>query len=118
MRLLTSLLAASLCVGGFAHWNSAAADEPTCHIVLFGKKNFEAGSDGFRIIFTDTPDLRAHDFNNRTSSFVIVKGRWRLYTKSEYGGERTKRLGPGLYADVTEVGVDRNQISSLRCRDD
>src|SRR5262245_17785476 len=111
MRLLTSLLAASLCVGGLAHWNSAAAEEPGCHIVLYGKKNFEPGSDGFRVIFADVADLGRHDFNNKTSSLVIVKGRWRFYTRRNFEGEKSKRLGPGLYPNTEDIGIDRNQLS-------
>jgi hypothetical protein len=107
-----------LCVGGFAHWSKAAAEEPGCHIVLYGKKNFEPGQDGFRVIFTDVPDLERHYSNNKLSSFVIVKGRWRFYRGRDYNGDRSKRLGPSLYPDVEAVGLDNNKPSSLRCRDD
>jgi hypothetical protein len=85
---------------------------------LFGKKNFEPGSSGFRIIFTDVPDLERHDFNNKTSSVVVVKGTWRLYPRKDYGGDRSRRLRPGLYPDVEDVRVGNNKVSSLRCRDD
>ena len=118
MRLLPSLLAASLCVGGFVYSHEAAADEPRCHIVLYGKRDFAPGSSGFRILFTDEPNLERHDFDNKVSSFVIVKGRWRFYTRNAYEGERNKRLEPGLYPNVESVGIPNNRVSSLKCRDD
>jgi hypothetical protein len=85
---------------------------------LYGKKNFEPGQSGFRVLFTDVPDLDRHDFNNKVSSFVIVKGRWRFYSGRDYNGDRSKRLGPGLYPNIEAVGIDNNKLSSLRCRDD
>jgi hypothetical protein len=118
MRLLPSLLAASLCVGGLAHWSQAYADEPACQIVLYEKRDFGSGAAGFRVIFTDVPNLERHDFNNKVSSFVIVKGTWRFYTGKAYDGEKSKRLGPGLYANVEAVGIDNNRVSSLKCRED
>jgi hypothetical protein len=85
---------------------------------LFDKSNFRHGGAGFRMIFQDEPSLKDHDFNNRTSSVVVLRGSWRLYENSDYAGERSRRLRPGLYPDVSDVGIPKNRVSSLRCRDD
>jgi hypothetical protein len=112
-RLLASLLAASVCVGGVAV-SKAAADAPRCQIVLYSKTDFRPGNSGSRILFTDEPNLDLQDFNNKTSSVVVVKGRWRLYERKAFEGE-AKTLRPGLYADISVEGIRDNQISSLKC---
>jgi hypothetical protein len=113
---LASLLAASVCVGGVAV-STASAQEPRCQIILYGKKDFRPGNSGFRVLFTDESDLGQQDFNNKTSSVVVVKGRWRLYERRNFEGE-SKRFRPGLYADISTEGIRNNQVSSLKCLSD
>src|SRR5689334_4797834 len=113
MRFLSSLIAASVFVGGIAV-SQAKAEAPNCHVVLFGKKDFRPGQSGFRVLFTDEPNLDLQDFNNKTSSIVIVRGTWRFFSGKGFEGE-SKKLGPGLYPNVDSVGIDNNRLSSLKC---
>lgn len=115
-RVLASLLVASVCVGGVAV-SAASAEPPQCQIVLYGKKDFRPGNSGIRVLFADEPNLDLQDFNNKTSSVVVVKGRWRLYERKAFEGE-AKTLRPGLYADISNEGIRNNQVSSLKCLSD
>jgi len=55
------------------------------------------------------------DFNDVTSSFVILAGQWEFFINANFEGETGGRsFGPGLYHWVAEVGVADNTISSVR----
>ena len=55
------------------------------------------------------------DFNDLTSSFVILEGQWDFFIDANFDGETGGRtFGPGIYAWVGDLGVANNAISSVR----
>lgn len=57
-----------------------------------------------------TPNIGSTGFNDRTSSIVVVSGRWEVCTDSDFKGGCTT-LGPGEYPVLTGMN---DQISSAR----
>jgi hypothetical protein len=62
------------------------------------------------------------DFNDVTSSFVILEGNWQLFINADWDGLTgvgspslpPGTFGPGIYSWVRDVGVDNDAISSVR----
>ncbi|MCC5616264.1 beta/gamma crystallin family protein [Nostoc sp. CHAB 5836] len=52
------------------------------------------------------------NFNDITSSIVIIRGVWRFYTDANFGAFQNT-LGPGLYSNLPG-GISNDSISSLR----
>jgi hypothetical protein len=95
------LLAAAAVLATLTH--SAFAGELT----LFGDSDFR----GPRITLQgDARDLRAMNFNDRTSSVVVRSGVWELCQDSNFGG-RCARFGPGEYRELPDFN---DAISSAR----
>lgn len=53
--------------------------------------------------------------NDQTSSFVVVSGVWKFYRHSNYRSAYAGSFGPGRYRWVEDVGIQNDQVSSLRC---
>ena len=54
------------------------------------------------------------DFNDKVSSIIVAKGTWMFYLHSNYGGPFVIPLEPGLYPNVTDVGIINDNLSSLK----
>jgi hypothetical protein len=68
------------------------------------------------------PDLRTFkdgNFDDFTSSFVILSGNWNFYRQPDFGNPFMHKgvplvLGPGTYSRVVDSGIQDNQLSSLK----
>ena len=85
------------------------------HIIVFQHANFRGHH---RHVFGMERNLNHPEdrtLNDKISSFVVVSGTWKFYRHSNFidglGGE----YGPGTYRWVEAVGVQNDQVSSLRC---
>ena len=89
-----------------------------------GGRGFRFGSNPDVILYTD-PNARGaslnlnaatgdgipnigDDFNDRTSSIIVRRGKWRFYEDSNYGKDKTRTLGPGKY----NLGANDDKITS------
>ena len=79
-------------------------------VVLYSKKNLQGRS---LKVFVAIPDLRRYNFNNITSSFKVINGKWNLYTKFNFKGSSTGFLGKGAY---NLFGSLDNAVSSIKAR--
>lgn len=71
-----------------------------------------------RHIFNEEPDLRHPEdptFNNAVSSFIIVKGVWKLFRDTNYSNPHDGEFGPGVYEWTENYGVKNDDMSSLKC---
>jgi Beta/Gamma crystallin len=85
-------------------------------IILFEHANFHGRH---KHIFRDEPNLNAaddHDFNDITSSIVVLLGNWQCFTDAGFQGESSQILPPGVYPFVEnpDVGIANDSISSVR----
>lgn len=88
-------------------------------IILFEDENYCGRSID---IVKGHPDLGTHklgNFNNRTSSLVVLSGEWNFYLDPGYKNPVLKNgspltLGPGNYRKVTELSIQDDEITSLR----
>jgi len=84
-------------------------------ILIFHNVNMRGGH---RHIFNEEPDLRHVEdpgFNDAVSSFVIIKGVWKLYRDTNYNNAYDGEFGPGVYDRVENYGVKNDDMSSLKC---
>jgi len=92
----------------------ANGDQVRPEIILFEHAHFHGAH---KHIFKDVPDLgEAHSqFDEKTSSIVVVKGTWALYEDKNFRGDR-KDVKPDLYPDVgaDPLNLDNDSISSLK----
>jgi hypothetical protein len=87
------------------------------HVILFEHANFHGAH---KHVFDLEPDLNAADdksfndksFDDITSSIVILEGKWTFFEDPNFQGFN-KTLGPGIYPNVTKVGIGNDKISSL-----
>lgn len=88
-------------------------------IILFEDENFCGKSID---IIAEHPDLSMHkqgNFNNSTSSFVILSGEWNFFLNAGYDNPVMQDgsaliLGPGTYRKVSDLGIQDNEITSIR----
>jgi hypothetical protein len=80
-------------------------------IVLFTDRNFQGGSGTFT---TSVPNLVNFNLNDTISSFKILDGRWEFYRDVDFQNSYGVVLGPGDYSWVEDVGIQNDQMSSLR----
>jgi hypothetical protein len=88
-------------------------------IILFEDEDFCGKSID---IVREHPDLSEHkagNFNNRTSSFVILSGKWRFFLNASFEApvmhdESPLVLEAGAYRRVTDLGIQDNEITSLQ----
>ena len=84
-------------------------------IILYQNGNMRGAH---RHVFNMDPDLRHFEdptFNDAVSSFVIVKGVWKLYRDSNYNNAYDGEFGPGTYEKTDSYGVRNDEMSSLKC---
>jgi hypothetical protein len=86
-------------------------------LILFEHVNFEGAH---RHFFTSDNDLGSfwdihtqQPFNDITSSFVVLSGKWQFSRDADYGGPDSNIFGPGIYNNVEEVGIQNDSISSV-----
>jgi len=82
--------------------------------ILFTDRNFGGES---RTITSDTPDLGALGFDDKTSSLIVESGNWTLYRRNDYQGVSVT-LGPGRYPNIETVNFPNNKLSSIRLDSD
>ncbi|NHZ35148.1 beta/gamma crystallin-related protein [Massilia rubra] len=83
-------------------------------IVLFEHANYHGAH---KHLFTSETNLNAPDdnfFNDKTSSFVILSGRWQFYRDANFQGPASQVFGPGLYNWTEAVNIPNDSISSVR----
>jgi Beta/Gamma crystallin len=88
-------------------------------IILFEDENYCGKSIDVVHANPDLRSLKEGNFDDRTSSFAILTGNWSFYQKTGFEqpfmhGKEALVLGPGTYKNVVELGMQDNQISSLK----
>jgi hypothetical protein len=107
----------------FFHTPYAFAVPPTLltpgRVLLFEDADFGGR---FKDVRNGDPDLTATDggfFNDRVSSLVVLSGNWAFYRDVRFGvpylhAGKPVVLGPGLYRLVGDVGIQNDDLSSLK----
>jgi hypothetical protein len=97
------------------------ADPPTitgdplnAHAILFEHAGFHGDH---RHVFTQEPNLPDNDFNDITSSIVVEQGNWSFFRNSGFDTAYPPVLGPGIYPFVSDIGINNDDLSSLRPTD-
>jgi hypothetical protein len=88
-------------------------------VILFEDENFCGRSIDVVHANPDLSKLKEGNFDDRTSSFVILSGNWSFYRKPGFEapcmhGKAPWVLGPDTYARVADLGIQDNTISSLQ----
>ncbi len=78
-------------------------------LILFENANFE----GRHKHVYGSVDFLA-DFNDLTSSFVILQGHWEFFLDAGSGHIGQPSYGPGMYPWVGAVGLPNDGISGVR----
>ncbi len=85
------------------------------HIILFEHFGLRGAH---KHVFNEESNLaRPEDkfFNDRVSSFIVMKGTWKLYRHINFDGAYDREFPPGIYRWVKDFDVENDDISSLRC---
>lgn len=84
---------------------------------IFRGENYSGNSQG---LHQDEPNLQnlsgrfpQNNWDDEISSIKIIAGVWRFFEQANYQG-LYKDLGPGMYPDVTKIGISDNSISSAK----
>jgi hypothetical protein len=111
-------------VNCFFHTNYTFSMPPTDailpgRIILYESENYCGRSIDVVHANTDLSTFKEGNFDDRTSSFVILSGRWNFYRKPGYEdpfmhGAGPLVLGPGTYKHVVDFGIQDDQLSSLK----
>ncbi|MDZ8263329.1 beta/gamma crystallin-related protein [Nostoc sp. ChiQUE01b] len=98
---------AATCSGGVAYTGSGDPD-----VILYRDVQF-AGSNPLRVNASPGDGLRyvGNDFNDLTSSLVIIRGTWAFYRDANFTTYQTT-LGPGIYS-IPPSGIANDSLSSL-----
>jgi hypothetical protein len=84
------------------------------HAILFEHANLRGRH---KHVFAGEPNLAANDdnfFNDRVSSVVVLSGQWAFYRHVNFEEQYAATLGPGIYRFVSELGINNDDMSSLR----
>ena len=84
------------------------------HVILFEHNSFHGAH---KHVFDYEPNLNAGDdnfFNDRVSSLVVEDDEWAFYRHAGYVGQYANRLGPGKYRSAATMGIQNDDMSSLR----
>jgi len=54
-------------------------------------------------------------FNDAVSSFVVMKGFWKLFRDGNFANPYDGEFGPGVYEWTENYGVRNDEMSSLKC---
>lgn len=106
-RLLIAVAALAL-AAGVGHAKKAA--EPTWRILLYEDDNYGGEVKEFT---DDVADLDDFDFDNETSSFVIIEGYWELCEDPNYRGTCVQ-FGPASSPDMKRAGLRNDRVESIR----
>jgi len=88
-------------------------------IILFEDNNYCGRSIDIVRANPDLSTFKEGNFDDRTSSLVILSGNWSFYRKPGFVDPCMRRgrplvLGPGTYEHVVDFGIQDDQLSSLR----
>lgn len=88
-------------------------------IILFEDENYCGRSIDVIHANPDLGSFKEGNFDDRTSSFVILSGKWSFYRQPGFEAPFMHAgtpliLGPGSYGHVTDFGVQDNDLSSLK----
>lgn len=85
------------------------------HLIVFEHRNFRGHH---RHIFTQEKNF-AHGedsfLNDKISSFIVLDGKWRFYRHKDFGTQTGAEFSAGHYPWVVDVGMDNDDISSVKC---
>ncbi len=89
-------------------------------ILLFENINFDGR---FKEIRNGNADLTFNDdgfFNEKISSIVVLSGNWSLFKNINFNGPylfntQSIVLEPGMYADIRNLDIPNDDLSSLLC---
>ena len=111
-------------VNCFFHTNYTFSMPPTTatipgRIILFEDENYCGRSIDVVHANPDLSTFKQGNFDNRTSSFVILSGKWSFYQNPGFDapfmhGEVPLVLGPGNYKHGVDYGIQDDQLSSLK----
>jgi hypothetical protein len=76
-------------------------------VILYRDYNFQ----GTTKEVTSPTDLK--DFNDQTSSIVVLDGNWQFYMNYGFDDLRATLI-PGVYPSVDAIGIPNDTLSSLR----
>jgi hypothetical protein len=88
-------------------------------IILFEHANFQGRR---KSVFGDIPNLNSptdNDFNDITSSIIVVSGTWECFPDWNYEGTPSRLLTQGFYSSVSStnnVGIPNDSLSSIKLR--
>lgn len=94
---------------------SFAQETVDCMITIYEHADFRGRE---RMIVSDIDNLGAADdnfFNDRISSFVVHKGKWQMFRHASFSIPYQPVSGPGKYKWVEGIGIENDQVSSLKC---
>jgi hypothetical protein len=86
-----------------------AAPLAAAQVTLYAYDGFRGPSYG---INWDTPNLDPYDFNDRTQSVIVERGRWEFCSDAYFAGRCTV-LTPGQYPSLGAMGL-ASSVSSVR----
>jgi hypothetical protein len=99
---------AATCSGGVAYTGSHDPD-----VILYVHGGIAGDSLKVNASLNDGLNL-GKNFNDKVSSFVILKGKWNFYADAGFKGiYNSKPLGPGTYSSLPK-GFSNDQLSSLK----
>ena len=75
---------------------------------------FESTADFTQIALGGVGSGIGGDWNDKTSSFVIVSGEWEFFKDVNFQFQQGGILGPGLYSFTQNFGIDNDALSSVR----
>ncbi len=78
-------------------------------VILFADANLHGGH---KHLFESNAFI--DDFNDVTSSIVVVSGTWTFFRDASFSPGPGITLGPGVYNWVEAVGIDNDSISSAK----
>ena len=95
------------------------------HLIIYVDENFgglhthifESTSDFTQIQLGGSGSGINGNWNDKTSSFVIVSGIWLFFKDINYGPapSPSNGLGPGVYSWVENFGIANDTLSSVQC---
>jgi hypothetical protein len=100
---------AATCSGGVSYTGSNDPD-----VILYIDGGLEGDKLKVNASIGDGLELLGRKFNNKVSSFTILKGKWNFYADADFKGiYNSKPLGRGIYESLPG-GFSNDQLSSLK----
>ena len=114
MKIVKLAVLTALVVPGLST-ASVGQDAVDCMVTIYEHADFRGRE---RMIVSDIDNLGAADdnfFNDRISSFVVHKGKWKMYRHANFRIPYAPVSGPGKYKWVEDIDIENDQVSSLKC---